>query len=222
MVENKKTSLGEWSSTQAYTLAVICLLAGVAGGWLFRGSQPAAAAAPAASANSAPASKTEGGQPTPEQMKKMADVSVAPLLEQLKSDPNNAGLLTNIGNLYYDAQQYSQAIDYYRRVLQVQPADAAVRTDMATAIWYSGDADTAIAEFNQALAYDPTKPNTLFNLGIVKWQGKMDIAGAIAAWQKLLDSNPSFEGRARVEQMIAQARQHSGIKPGTQAKSLAQ
>lgn len=220
MPNNKKSSATEsWSSTQAYTLAVICLLAGVAGGWLFRGSQPAAVAAQVASANTTP---TELGtnptaQPTPAQMKKMAAVSAGPLLTQLAAEPNNSSLLANIGNVYYDAQQYPEAIDYYRRALQIQPADAAVRTDMATAIWYAGDADTAIAEFNKSLSYEPTKANTLFNLGIVKWQGKMDIPGAIAAWQKLIETNPHYEGKEKVEELIAQAKKHAGVKPGTQA-----
>jgi tetratricopeptide (TPR) repeat protein len=221
MPDNQKASSTEsWSSTQAYTLAVICLLAGVAGGWLFRGSRPADAAVPAASANAVPASTGANAQPTPEQMRKMADVAASPLLEKLKGDAKNPDVLANVGNIYYDAQQYPQAIDYYRRALQIQPADAAVRTDMATAIWYAGDADTAIAEFNKSLSYEPTRANTLFNLGIVKWQGKMDIPGAVAAWQKLLEANPNYEGKEKVQELIAQAKKHAGVKTGTQAKPL--
>jgi tetratricopeptide (TPR) repeat protein len=211
---------------QAYTLAVVCLLLGMAGGWLIRGSQsPAAAAAVenAAPAAAAPAAMAGGmnSQPTPDQLKKMADVQAAPLLEKLKSDPNNPELLTGIGNFYYDAQQYPIAVDYYERSLKAKPADAGVRTDMATAYWYMGNADTAIAEFNKALTYEPNKPNTLFNLGLVKWQGKMDINGAVADWEQLLKTNPNYEGKDKVEQMIAEARKHSGVKPGTKAKPLA-
>lgn len=219
----KASSIESWSSTQAYALAVICLAAGVAGGWLFRGSQPASGAAAVTSASAAPTGMggdTAGAQPTPGQMKKMADVSAAPLLEQLKADSNSAALLVKIGDLYYDAQRYPDAIDYYRRALQIQPADAAVRTDMATAIWYTGDAETAIAEFNRSLSYEPTKANTLFNLGIVKWQGKMDIPGAITAWQKLLDTNPNYEGKENVRALIAQAKKHAGVKPGTEAQAF--
>src|SRR5271169_5079745 len=110
---NGASSTDTWSSTQAYTLAVICLLAGVAGGWLFRGSQPGAGAVPVASSSaSLPPAVSANGQPTPEQMKNMADVSAAPLLEKLSSDPNNSGLLADIGNLYYDVQQYPEAIAY--------------------------------------------------------------------------------------------------------------
>jgi tetratricopeptide (TPR) repeat protein len=162
------------------------------------------------------------GQPTPEQLKKMADAQSAPLLEKLKSDPNNADLLANIGNSYYDAQQYPTAINYYRQSLKVQPANTAVRTDLGTAYWYAGDADSAIAEFKKSLSYEPNKPNTLFNLGVVEWQSKMDVDAAVATWQKLLDTNPHYEGKDKVLEMIAQARKHSGMKPGASAKSPAQ
>jgi len=224
MSDNKQTStVTKWTTLQAYTLAVVCLLAGIAVGWLFRASQSPASAAPVEAASAAiPGGMGNGTStpPSPEQMKKMADAQAAPLLEKLKSDPNNADLLANVGNIYYDTQQFPTAINYYQQVLKAQPANAGVRTDMATAYWYTGDSDTAIAEFNQALTYEPNKANALFNLGVVEWQGKMDVAKAVATWEKLLATNPTYEGKDKVEMMIAQAKKHSNIKPGTPAKPL--
>jgi tetratricopeptide (TPR) repeat protein len=141
----------------------------------------------------------------------MADTQAAPLLEKLKADPNNAGLLENIGNVYYDAQLFPTAIDYYQRALKVAPANTGVRTDMATAYWYTGNIDAAIAEFQKSLSYEPNKANTLFNLGIDK---------AVATWQKLLDTNPNYEAKDKVLELMAQAKKHSGVKPGTPAKPL--
>jgi tetratricopeptide (TPR) repeat protein len=161
-----------------------------------------------------------GAQPGPEQMKKMADTQAAPMIEKLKSDPNNPRLLASVGNVYYDTQQYPTAIDYYQRSLNGEPANAGVRTDMATAYWYLGNADDAIREFNKALTYEPNKPNTLFNLGVVQWQGKMDINSAVATWKKLLETNPNYENKEKVLQLIAQAQKHVGVKPGTSAKPL--
>src|ERR1022692_1444844 len=111
---NRSTSSEQWTSVQAYVLAVICLLAGIAGGWLIRGSQsPAVAAAETASASAAaPAIAPSTQTPTPAQMQKMADTQAAPLIEKLKADPNNAELLENVGNVYYDAQLFPTAIDY--------------------------------------------------------------------------------------------------------------
>jgi len=220
---NRTTLSDEWTSLQAYTLAVVCVLVGLAGGWFFRGSQSPVSAAPGASARAAaPGGITAEQMPSPEQMKRMADSQAAPLLEKLKSEPKSGELLANIGNIYYDTQQYPAAVDYYQRSLNVQPANTSVRTDLGTAYWYMGNADKALEELNKALKYDPNKPNTLFNFGIVKWQGKMDVDGAVAAWQKLLETNPNYEGKDKVQQLIAQAKKHSNIKSGTQAKPLPQ
>lgn len=221
MSENKNVI---WTDVQAYTLAVICLLLGVAGGWLIRGSQSPTASPVAAASPTVPngMSGAMNSQPSAEQLRQMADAQAAPLMEKLKSDPKNFDLLTSVGNAYYDAQQYPVAVDYYGRALEVKPADASVRTDMATAYWYMGDTDRAITEFNKSLSYEPNKANTLFNLGLVKWRGKMDISGAVADWEKLLATNPNYEGKDKVEQLIAEARKHSGVKPGTKAQALAQ
>lgn len=222
MSQNRnESSTEQWTSVQAYTLAVLCLLLGIAGGWFIRGSQargPEAGASSAAVA--APGAGGSGAQeqPSAEQMKKMADTQAAPLLEKLKTDPNDPELLAEIGNIYYDTQQYPAAIDFYQRSLKVQPSNAGVRTDMATAYWYSGNADGAIAEFNKALTYQPNNANTLFNLGIVKWQGKMDVEGAVATWQKLLDTNPNYQGRSKVEELMAQAKKHSNIGPASSSR----
>jgi len=221
MSDTKATTSAAWSSAQAYTIAVLCLLVGIAAGWFIRGSQsPAAAPVAASAATQAPAGMGDASaQPTPEQMKKMADAQAAPLVKQLESDPNNADLLAKIGNIYYDTQQYPVAIDYYQRFLKLQPRNTNVRTDLATAYWYLGSVDNSIAEFDKALSYEPNKPNALFNLGVVKWQGKMDVNGAVAAWQKLLATNPTYENKDKVEQLIAQARKHTGIKPGQKPQS---
>lgn len=210
-----------WSSQQAYALAIVCLLLGTAGGWLFRGSQsPSATSSLATAGGNLSMNSIATSQPTPDQLKKMADTQAAPFIEKLKNSPNDPELLAKIGNIYYDVQAYSTAIDYYQLALQARPRDASVRTDMATAFWYLGNADTAIKEFNKALTYEPNKANTLFNLGMVQWQGKMDIKAAVASWQKLLATNPKYENKDKVLQLIAQAEKHSSVRPGTQAKPL--
>lgn len=220
---NRANSIEQWTSVQAYTLAVVCLLVGIAGGWFIRGSQSPASAIPETASASAPgigSASSSPQAPSQAEMQKMADTQAGPLVEKLKADPTNAELLQNIGNVYYDAQQFPTAIDYYQRALKTEPSNAGVRTDMATAYWYTGNADTAIAEFEKSLSYEPTKANTLFNLGIVQWQGKMDINKATATWQKLLDTNPNYEGRDKVLELLAQVKKHAGVKPGTPAKPL--
>lgn len=203
-----------WTVPQALLVTAACLFAGVAAGWLLRNfkspalhptAQTATLAAPAPVAPAQPAAQPAD----PAQLKALADASAAPLLAQLRAAPENPQILTSLGNLYYDAQQYRTAIGYYTSSLQAQPSDVSVRTDMGTAWWYLGDANSAIVAFNLALTYEPTNPNTLYNLGLVQWQGKHDAASAIANWKKLLTANPNYPAKAQVQQMLAQASQRT-------------
>lgn len=228
MTELKTTSSRMWSPQQAIALAFFSLLLGVCGGWLIRRSV-AAAVPHAVQVGGIPEVTASAGQPVPsqpvpmhsgsdsanpsaQQLKLAADNQAASWLAELKSQPTNVALLTKLGNLYYDAEQYPIAIEYYQRSLRLQPTDASVRTDLGTAFWYQGNADDAIGELERALSYEPNKANTLFNLGVVKWKGKHDAAGAIAEWQKLLATNPGFENRSRVEELIAEAKASSELK----------
>jgi cytochrome c-type biogenesis protein CcmH/NrfG len=66
------------------------------------------------------------------------------------------------------------------------------------------------------LKSDPKNANALFNLGMMKWRGKNDAAGAIATWQELLRNNPNLDRKSTVEQMIAEAKaQASGGPQGS-------
>lgn len=207
-----------WTGTQAYVLAIICLVVGVAIGYLLRGSASPAATVATQASSAAPAGMggTDAAQqpPSAEQMKHMADKQAEPLLAQLKDKPNDPQLLYNVGNIYYDTQNYPEAIAYYEKSLAQNPKSADVRTDMATAYFYSGDVDKALSEFDVVLKENPNHANALFNQGMVRWKGKMDVTGAVASWKKLLQANPNYERRAEVETFIAQAEKHANIKPG--------
>ena len=226
MPEKTQTTSTEWSQAQIYGLAVICLVVGIAVGYLIRGSSPVPApSAPVAGrARQVPpnADGARGNPPiTPEQLKHMADKQAEPVLAQLAAAPNDPALLAQAGNIYYDTQQFKDAVNYYNRALQRDPSNTNVRTDMATAYWYLGDPDRAITEFDRVLKKEPNKTNALYNRGLVRWQGKMDIKGAVADWEALLKADPQSPQRPAVEQLIAQAKQHANIKPGEKASKPA-
>jgi len=206
------TAGSAWRAKQVYAMAVVCLVVGLAIGYLFRGSQsPAAPAPPAANSQasaqpSAPPGGMAGKMPTFEQMKQIAEQKAAPVLEKLKGDPNNTDLLTQAGNIYLSTHQFKEAAGYFDRVLQVDPKNVAVRTQMASCMYYNGDVDGAISQLQQSLHYDPKDANSLFDLGMIKWQAKHDSKGAVAAWQQLLKSNPqlSADRKANLQKLMAQ------------------
>jgi len=83
---------------------------------------------------------------------------------------------------------------------------------LASCLYYGGDVDSALAQLDQALQYDPKDINSLFDVGVMRWKGKKDAAGAIAAWQQLLKAHPDLDRRPIVEKMIAEARASGATK----------
>jgi cytochrome c-type biogenesis protein CcmH/NrfG len=193
-----------WTSREAYLLAVVCLLVGLAVGYFIRGgatNAPAVAAAPAAMPT-APAAN-------PASVTQNVESLAAPLKVALSADPKSFELLTELGNLYYDKQAFAPAIDYYRRALEVRPNEINVRTDLGTAYWYSGFPQKAIDEYKKSLAVDPGHSQTLFNMGVVYKDGLKDSADAIATWEKLLKLHPDHPDRQRILSMIEEAKKRN-------------
>ena len=205
----QRTAGSVWQTTQVYTVASVCLVVGLAIGYLFRGSQsPERSVAQAGVTKPAAAASPTGGKmPSLGDMKAMADKKAAPLLEKLKSDPHNSDLLFQVGNIYKATHQFKDAADYYDKALQADPKNTAIRTELASCLYYNGDVDGAISQLQKSLSYDPKDANSLFNLGVIKWQGKQDGPGALEAWQELLKSNPelSADRKTAVQKLMADA-----------------
>lgn len=217
MANSAQTQNSSWTPTQAYVLAVICLVVGMALGYFIRGSaSPAAVPASPVSGQAAMSGQAPMGpgqvQAIPEQQSAaVVQAAVQPLLEQLKTDPNNFDKLVQVGNMYYDHSVYPEAINYYERALKVNGSDANVLTDLGTAYFYIGNSPKAITEFDRALKAQPNHSNALFNMGIVKWQGMKDPKGAVEAWDKLLKTNPNYENKQKVQELIERAKAHGSM-----------
>lgn len=200
-----------WTVRQVTGMAALCFAVGLLLGYLASGTAGPVGkvAAPSAEAAAAPAGTAmPHSMPTMEQMKTMAEKKAAPLLQQLQKDPNNAELLNEIGNVYVAAHQFPEAASYYDRSLRIDPRNVRVRANKASLQFYSGDTTGAIATLETALREAPNDPRVLFNLGVMRWKGKHDAAGAIQLWQKLLKSNPDLPASTReeVQKMIAEAK----------------
>jgi cytochrome c-type biogenesis protein CcmH/NrfG len=226
-------------AAQVYGMAVVCLAVGLGIGYLFRDSQvqafPAQIAGHSASqagavamggqgvsgpravgqmpggqAQSPHGSAMGGKMPSLADMKQMADSKAAPLLEKLKKDPNNTGLLDQVGAIYHSTHQFKEAAVYYDKAVQLEPKN--VGTKLAISLYRGGDVDGALAQLNRSLSYDPKDANSLFDLGMIKLQGRHDSKGALAAWQQLLKSNPqlSAERRDTVEKLMASVKTTAG------------
>jgi cytochrome c-type biogenesis protein CcmH/NrfG len=181
------------SESIVFAIAGICF--GVILGWVIgtqqaskRGAtqvqlqQSAPAPAPAASGDAAP-----GGarQPPP-----LDEGKVQSLLTIIKSDPKNAAAHVQLGNAYFDAEHYPDAIKWYEQALKLDSKNPDASTDLGVSYYYSGRTDDALKQFEYSLKINPKHAKTLFNKGIVLAFGKRDLQGATEAWQQVVQLAP--------------------------------
>jgi len=103
---------------------------------------------------------------------------------------------THLGNLYFDAERYDDAIKWYAEALALSPKDVDISTDLGISYYYTNQPDKALQQFDRSLALNPKHVKTLWNVGVVKAFGKQDLEGAQVAWQQVVQLAPeSAEGR---------------------------
>ncbi|HEY3091733.1 MAG TPA: tetratricopeptide repeat protein [Vicinamibacterales bacterium] len=108
----------------------------------------------------------------------------------IKSDPKNAGAYVQLGNTYFDAERYSDAIKWYEEGVKIDPKNPDASTDLGVSYYYSGRTDDALKQFENSLTLNPKHAKTLFNKGIVLAFGKRDLQGATLAWQQVVQLAP--------------------------------
>lgn len=208
------TPANAWSHKQAYGFAVLCLLLGLPVGYFLRAPVQGPAAPPqvqqAAEEKALPPDHPPLGSVTPEKLKHMANKAAQPLLDKLQQNPSDAKVLLDLGNVYSATRQYDVAITYYEKSAGIK-SDAMVLTQLASAYHFSGETEKAIATLDRALEQDPKFANALVNIGLMKLKSRGDKAGAIAAWEKFLKTNPKHPGRKQVQQMLARVRQGEAV-----------
>jgi tetratricopeptide (TPR) repeat protein len=186
------------------------ILFGVIVGWILGSQQAGTAPAAAAAAPTAAAAPAEGRAPAPP----LDEARLKTLVAAAGSAPTDQAPRVQLGNLYFDAERYTDAVQWYEDALRLQPKDANVSTDLGVAYYYTNEPDKAIAQFEKSLAIDPAHTKTMLNMGIVKAFGKQDLAGASAAWQQVIATAPnSQEAQAARKALEGLQQAHPGGGP---------
>ena len=119
------------------------------------------------------------------------EAKVQGLMTIIKSDPKNAGAHVQLGNTYFDAERYADAIKWYEESLKLDPKNVDASTDLGVSYYYSSRTDEALKQFDYSLKLNPTHAKTLLNQGIVLAFGKRDLKGATDAWEKVVQLAPN-------------------------------
>jgi cytochrome c-type biogenesis protein CcmH/NrfG len=132
-----------------------------------------------------------------------ADASIATLQERLRQAPSDQDAMIALGNAYYDAKRYTDAIPLYEKALQTVPGNTDVRTDLGTAYYYSDNLDKAKEQWGKVLEQDPNKIQAHFNLGIL-YSGLTppDNDSAAKEWQAVIKIDPNSEQAKTAQQRL--------------------
>ena len=201
--------------SDAVAFGIAGILFGLIAGWII-GSQQAVARPPAASA--AAAQPAAASAPAPASRAAVLDETRVNALKTVAGrDASSATPRVQLGNLYFDAERYDDAIKWYDEALKVTPNDVDVSTDLGVSYYYANQPDKALAQFDRSLKLDPRHAKTLLNVGIVKAFGKQDLDGAEAAWKQVMTIAPDGpEGQAAKRALESLTSAHAGVgrKPG--------
>lgn len=198
--------------TESVILGISGAFFGLLVGWMLGSQSPSSSpAAPPVQTAAAPAGGGQAAAPA-------LDLARARELEAIaEREPSNAEVRTQLGNLYFDAERYDQAIRWYEDSLRVDPRNPNVSTDLGVSYYYTNQPDRALAQFEHSLSIDPSHTKTILNTGIVRAFGKQDLEGAAAAWERVIALAPdSPEGQAAKQALDSMRTAHPAMD-GTSA-----
>jgi tetratricopeptide (TPR) repeat protein len=200
---------------EAVVYAVSGVLFGLIVGWII-GSQQAQLGPRPAVAQQADAAQPAAAAPPPDSPAPapavLDETKVQALATVANKDPKNAVARAQLGDLYYDAGRYPDAIKWYEQAYALNPKDVNVSTDLGVSYYYNKETDRAIDQLQKSLQLDPAHAKTLLNLGVVKAFGKQDLKGATEAWQKLVQVAPQTpEGQQAKQALDSLSSAHGNI-----------
>ena len=129
--------------------------------------------------------------------KEPGNVRFAEYLNTISNNPTPDAELDNIQELlqrgisHHQAGRLDEAIHWYRKLLEIQPATSAALSNLGAALQDQGKLDEAIASYQKAISIKPDHAKAHSNLGnALKGQKRFD--EAVASYQKAISIEPGF------------------------------
>jgi len=149
------------------------------------GNRPQTSAALTAAAPAAASTPVEP-QVTP-----LDPARVAELQARVDRNPRDADALFELGESHFQAAEWQQSIDWFTKLLAVQPNNVHAVTDIGTANLNLGRDDAAKEAWMKALAADPNDPQVHYNLGFLYARSEPpDLKAAVAEWETVVKLAP--------------------------------
>ncbi len=126
------------------------------------------------------------------------------LQDFVSKNPKNLDALIELGNKLMDASRCQEAIDAYRKALDMDSKNVDVRVDMGTCYRKTGQPEKAAEEYRKAIAIAPDHPNAHRNLGIVLAFDLKNKKGAIKELQEYIRLAPHAPDAEKIRNLLAE------------------
>jgi tetratricopeptide (TPR) repeat protein len=140
--------------------------------------------------------------PPPPQFTDSNLMKVLPV-EELGVDTYDPQSLASLGDQYFESSNYKQAIELYKKALEINPNDTDTFNDLGLAYQYTGNSDLAEEVLIKGTETDPSYQRIWLTLGyVLKSAGKNEEARSIL--QKAVDMGPDNEIGQEAMRMLGQ------------------
>jgi tetratricopeptide (TPR) repeat protein len=151
-----------------------------------------------------------GGRPAPPAAAPPASGAsadrIAQLRDALERDRENPRLWTELGNAYYDEEDWVRAIEAYEKARRKAPKDPNLLSDLGAAYRNAGQLQRAVHFFERARESGPDHWQSLLNLTLMHAFDLRDAAAAQRHYDELKRRYPEIPQVDRIQQKISELR----------------
>ena len=98
---------------------------------------------------------------------RLPEARVQELLGLLSQSPDDARLMVQLGNLYYDAERWQEARMWYERARELEPSDPDLATDLAVVYRALGQPATSLELLDEVVESRPEHWQALYNKVVI-------------------------------------------------------
>ena len=131
-------------------------------------------------------------------------------------DPQSAGALVNLGTLYFNAHNLTEAEKCYTQALKVDPEYALAHFDIANLYDERGQRAPALEHYLIALRISPNYADAHYNIALL-YQGSNQPLKALHHWMMYLKLDPASQWATVARRELAKLRK-SAVVPGARGQ----
>jgi tetratricopeptide (TPR) repeat protein len=131
---------------------------------------------------------------------------VGELKQSLDRDPENPEILMDIGNAYYDREDWDDAIKSYEKARRKAPKNPNLLSDLGAAYRNRGEFDKAVAFFQKAREANPDHWQSLLNWLLVEAYDRRDAKAAQPLMDEVKKRYPEIPQLEKIQEQISSLR----------------